>query len=93
MQKTVCALLFVGLLLLPAAAAEAAPISISSSTFASSTVSSTISKVNDWIEGKWGIDLYEIITRIINFVILIVKLSINVLLEILPKIRDFLSSY
>lgn len=86
-------MLLLGLLLLPALRAEAAPISISSSTFASSTVSSTISKVNDWIKGKLGIDLYQVINRIINFMILIVKLSINVLLDILPKIRDFLSAY
>lgn len=85
-------MLLLGVLLLPVTVA-AKPIGVSSSTFASSTVSSTVLEVNEWLQDKFGVDLYEVINKIIAFMIVVVKVTINVLLEILPKIRDFLSNY
>ena len=66
---------------------------LSSSTFASTTVSSTLARVNDWLQTTFGVDLYEVVAKVIDFVILIVRVTINILLEILPKIRDFLGSF
>ncbi|OGY97974.1 MAG: hypothetical protein A2855_02350 [Candidatus Liptonbacteria bacterium RIFCSPHIGHO2_01_FULL_57_28] len=66
---------------------------LSSSTFASTTVSSTLARVNDWLQATFGVDLYEVVAKVIDFVILIVRVTINILLEILPKIRDFLGSF
>lgn len=86
-------MLVLGLLLLPAFRVEAESLEISSSTFGSSTVSSTIADVNDWFRENLGMDLYQIINKIIAFMIAVVKIAINVLLEILPKVRDFLSAY
>lgn len=86
-------MLVLGLLLLPALRVEAESLEISSSTFGSSTVSSTVADVNNWLQENLGMDLYEIINKIIAFMIAVVKIAINVLLEILPKVRDFLSAY
>jgi hypothetical protein len=90
MQRATCALLLVGLLFLPATAA-AKP--VSSSTFASSSVSSTVADINDWFQKTLGLDFYEVLTKVIGFMIFAVKLAINMLLEILPKIQDWISAY
>lgn len=86
-------MLLFGFLFLPVSQAGAKSIEVSSSTFSSTTVSSTISEINDWTKENLGMDLYQIVNKIIEFTIKVLKISINVLLEILPKIRDFLSEY
>lgn len=86
-------MLLLGIFFLPLSAAEAKTINVSSSTFASSSVSSTVAQANDWLQKKFGIDLFHLLNKVISFIILVIKLAINVLLEILPKIQQFLSAY
>ena len=92
MQRAVCAMLLAGILLLPAVPARAESLIISSSTFASSSISSTIAYASDWLDKKFGVDLFDILNKVIAFVLSALKISINVLMEILPKIKEFLSN-
>ena len=85
-------MLLVGMLLLPAVPARAESFTVSSSTFASSSISSTIAHASDWLDEKFGIDLFEILNKVISFVLTALKISISVLMEILPKIKEFLSN-
>jgi hypothetical protein len=85
-------MLLAGILLLPAVPARAESLIINSSTFASSSISSTIAHASDWLDEKFGVDLFEILNKVIAFVLSALKISINVLMEILPKIKEFLSN-
>jgi hypothetical protein len=44
------------------------------------------------LDEKFGIDFFGILNKIISFVLTALKISINVLMEILPKIKEFLSN-
>ena len=93
MKKAACVVLLLAVLLPFAPTVHATTITIDTSALASTSVSSTVSQVNDWFQSNLGIDLYQVLNWVINFIVTVIKTTINVLLEILPKVKDFLSAH
>lgn len=56
-----------------------------------SSLRGVLDNTNAWFKEMLGVDLLEIIAKLLGVIVFLIKMVIDILLQILPRIRDLLS--